>query len=101
MFVILVPLCLSPLIITLLWAERKAKVLGLAPVKELSSESLLGRARILAEELDLFGLVLITACIASILVPLTLTGTVNGGWSNRQHSLSLLIYALLTLELLD
>ncbi|GAW09845.1 drug:h+ antiporter [Lentinula edodes] len=82
MFVILVPLCLSPLIITLLWAERKAKVLGLAPVKELSSESLLGRARILAEELDLFGLVLITACIASILVPLTLTGTVNGGWSN-------------------
>ncbi|KAJ3858900.1 drug:h+ antiporter [Lentinula novae-zelandiae] len=82
MFVILVPLCLSPLIITLLWAERKAKVLGLAPVTELSSESLLGRARILAEELDLFGLVLITACIASILVPLTLTGTVNGGWSN-------------------
>ncbi|KAJ3846885.1 drug:h+ antiporter [Lentinula lateritia] len=82
MFVILVPLCLSPLIITLLWAERKAKVLGLAPVKELSSESLLERARILAEELDLFGLVLITACIASILVPFTLTGTVNGGWSN-------------------
>ncbi|KAJ3980144.1 drug:h+ antiporter [Lentinula detonsa] len=82
MFVILVPICLSPLIITITWAERKAQRLGLSPVKEISPKSLLERARIMAEELDLLGLVLITACIALILLPLTLTGTVNGGWSN-------------------
>lgn len=84
MFVILVPLCLSPLVITLLWTERKAKILGLTPTKERPSEPFLKRARKLADELDLLGLVLITACIALILLPLTMIGTVNGGWSNRQ-----------------
>ncbi|KAJ3722134.1 drug:h+ antiporter [Lentinula guzmanii] len=97
MFVILVPICLSPLIITIIWAERKAKRLGLSPGKEIPPKSLLERARIMTEELDLLGLVLITACIALILLPLTLTGTVNGGWSNllmlffEQASMILLI----------
>ncbi|KAE9400252.1 drug:h+ antiporter, partial [Gymnopus androsaceus JB14] len=91
MFVILVPLCLSPLILTLLWAERKAKLLGLAPIKSHSSESFLERAKIMAEELDLLGLVLITVCIGLILLPLTLTGTVKGGWSNHKTVMIALI----------
>ncbi|KAJ4471460.1 drug:h+ antiporter, partial [Lentinula aciculospora] len=89
MFVILVPLCLSPLIITLLWTEWKAKQQlqrgsGSSWAIETTTnlESLLERARVLVEELDLLGLALITACIALILLPLTLSGKVNGGWSN-------------------
>ncbi|KAJ3714836.1 major facilitator superfamily domain-containing protein [Lentinula raphanica] len=82
MFVILIPICLSPLITTLLWAERKAKQRGLALVQKIPSRTMLERARTMAEELDLMGLILITGCIALILLPLTLTGKVNGGWSN-------------------
>ncbi|KAJ3991686.1 drug:h+ antiporter [Lentinula boryana] len=95
MFVILVPICLSPLIITITWAERKARRLGLSPGKPISPQSLLQRARIMAEELDLLGLVLITACIALILLPLTLTGTVNGGWSNPSMILLIVLGGVL------
>ncbi|KIK62249.1 hypothetical protein GYMLUDRAFT_242928 [Collybiopsis luxurians FD-317 M1] len=81
MFIILVPACLCPLIITLLWTERKAKILGIAPAST-SSKSLAERARAMAEELDLLGLMLITTSITLVLLPLTLTGTVKDRWAN-------------------
>lgn len=83
MFAILMPATLSPLIITLLWAERKAKRLGLtayepAPVKK----SLPSYIWSIMEQLDLVGLILLGASVALILLPLTLSQTVHGGWHN-------------------
>ncbi|KAK7447416.1 hypothetical protein VKT23_014125 [Stygiomarasmius scandens] len=83
MFAILIPVSLSPLIVTLLWAERKAKRLGLVPPKKQDSNTkLVSSAWRIAQEMDLIGLVLIGASVALILLPLTLAGKANGGWSN-------------------
>jgi hypothetical protein len=90
MFAILVPASLAPLIITLLWAERKAKKLTLldSPLprsrsnSSLSQESMLVRFLQAAEQLDLVGLFLLGAAVSLILLPLTISQTVNGHWSN-------------------
>lgn len=82
MFAILVPVSLGPLIITLVWAERKAKRLGLAD-EEPSEMTFFQKAIDLAERLDLVGLILIGTSVALILLPLTLRKTAEGGWKNR------------------
>ncbi|KAK1232837.1 hypothetical protein PQX77_004003 [Marasmius sp. AFHP31] len=76
MFAILVPAALSPLIITLLWAERKAKRLNLAPPAPKTD------LFDLAHQMDLFGLMLLGAAIALILLPLTLARGAENGWKN-------------------
>ncbi|KAJ8081510.1 hypothetical protein PM082_007355 [Marasmius tenuissimus] len=76
MFAILVPASLSPLIITLLWAERKAKRLDLAP--PVPKTNLFDLAR----RMDLFGLMLLGAAIALVLLPLTLARGAENGWKN-------------------
>ena len=84
MFAILVPVSLSPLIVTLYWAENKAKNLGL--VKKTSSDdqkSLLATVWYFIEQLDAIGLLFLGAAVSLILLPLTLTQTAKGGWSNR------------------
>lgn len=91
MFAILIPVSLSPLIVTLLWAERKAKKLGLAPVKEGSAKSRIAQA---LRAMDLVGLVLLGASVALILLPLTLSKTVTGGWSNRTFQISCCIHPI-------
>ncbi|KAG1727559.1 major facilitator superfamily domain-containing protein [Suillus paluster] len=93
MFAILVPAALAPLIITLLWAERKAKKLALldAPVPRSRSGSRQPgltygstKARFLrtAEQLDLVGLVLLGFAVSLTLLPLTISQTVKGNWKN-------------------
>ncbi|EMD31052.1 hypothetical protein CERSUDRAFT_163556 [Gelatoporia subvermispora B] len=89
MFAILVPASLAPLIITLFWAEHKAKVLGLVNLPEGALEVVASRKVPLAqkiwrftEQLDLVGLVLLGAAVALILLPLTLSQTAKGGWHN-------------------
>ncbi|KAI3606432.1 h+ antiporter [Moniliophthora roreri] len=81
MFAILIPASLSPLIITLLWAERKAKKLNLVP-KPNNPAPILGRIWDLIEEMDIFGLMLIGASVALILLPLTLAKNASNGWNN-------------------
>ncbi|KAK0468474.1 drug:h+ antiporter [Desarmillaria tabescens] len=76
MFAILIPASLSPLIVTLVWAERKAKRLGL------SDESLLQQTLEVMSQLDVVGLVLIGTSVALILLPLTLAENASGGWNN-------------------
>ncbi|KIK94500.1 hypothetical protein PAXRUDRAFT_33484 [Paxillus rubicundulus Ve08.2h10] len=76
MFAILVPAALAPLIITLLWAENKAKKLALI------EDTLLWRFLQTAEQLDLVGLVLLGAAISLILLPLTISQSVGGQWRN-------------------
>ena len=94
MFAILVPASLSPLIITLFWAERKARKLGLvnqisqapsSPHNEKPKETqktLVQRVWKFVDALDLVGLVILGAAVALILLPLTLTQTAKGGWHN-------------------
>jgi hypothetical protein len=102
MFAILVPVALAPLIITLLWAENKAKKLALIEVVEPhsdlthgpptsdgavsgttpSKDTLLRRFLQTAEQLDLVGLVLLGAAVSLILLPLTISQSVGGQWRN-------------------
>lgn len=96
MFAILVPATLSPLIITLFWAERKAKRLGIVenvlsdagvvPSKVATKdpdETIVKKTIQAAEQLDLVGLILLGASVSLILLPLTLAQGARGQWKNR------------------
>ncbi|KAI0755989.1 drug:h+ antiporter [Irpex lacteus] len=80
MFAILIPASLSPLIVTLYWAERKAKRLGLVPESIDKSLPIGTQVWNFVQNLDLVGLVLLGAAVALILLPLTLSQTVSKGW---------------------
>ena len=91
MFAILIPVSLAPLIVTLLWAERKAKRLGLV-VKREHKHSLPVRLYHTAQKLDVMGLLLIGTSVALILLPLTLAKGAKGGWDNREYCFSNWVY---------
>ncbi|TFK33911.1 drug:h+ antiporter [Crucibulum laeve] len=87
MFAILVPVALGPLIITLLWAERKARKLGVVTANGLTTPVVEGqpffkRILVVAEKLDVVGLLLIGTSVSLILLPLTLSKSAKGGWNN-------------------
>ncbi|TFK64320.1 hypothetical protein BDN72DRAFT_963291 [Pluteus cervinus] len=107
MFAILVPVSLSPLIITLLWAENKAKKLGIintfsssssspppppspAPPPTLSSPPTpapppttpLRKLLLLTNQLDILGLLLLASSVSLILLPLTLAQNARDHWKN-------------------
>ncbi|KAH7915641.1 hypothetical protein BJ138DRAFT_1132530 [Hygrophoropsis aurantiaca] len=101
MFAILIPAALAPLIITLLWGEHRIKRSDI--VQELESrpsrfqQATTGNApsvaRLvrLAGGLDLMGLVLLGASVSLVLLPLTLSQTVSGGWKNASLIVMLII----------
>lgn len=95
MFAILVPASLSPLIITLVWAERKAKRLGLVPEKLKSDKSLPQQTLEVISQLDVVGLVLIGTSVALILLPLTLAENASRGWNNPSMIAMLVISCVL------
>ncbi|KAG1768050.1 MFS general substrate transporter [Suillus placidus] len=93
MFAILVPVSLAPLIVTLMWAERKAKKLALldspkprsrsnSSQPSLPHGSMMARFLRSAEQLDLVGLVLLGFAVSLTLLPLTISQTVKGHWKN-------------------
>ncbi|TFK35357.1 drug:h+ antiporter [Crucibulum laeve] len=100
MFAILVPAALSPLIVTLLWAEKKAKKLGIVPKSHrrtaaitakdeyntsptaLTKKPITRRLLSSTQKLDVPGLVLIGASVSLILLPLTLAENARNGWRN-------------------
>ena len=83
MFAILVPVSLAPLIITLLWAERKARKMNIVTTKTDAPQlSFFARTILVAEQLDILGLLLIGTSVALILLPLTLSNSAKGGWKN-------------------
>lgn len=93
MFAILVPATLLPLIITLLWAENKAKKLGIILSKERGDVAeeklpLFQRIRVVIDRLDVVGLLLIGTSVALILLPLTLSQSAKGGWNNGTHDIT-------------
>lgn len=110
MFAILVPVSLSPLIITLFWAENKAKASGLVRNHRRTSSSgskpdqdssFSAKARYLAEQLDVIGLTLLGGSVALILLPLTLSQTSKSGWKNGEGFYYLILRKHLTVCLLD
>src|SRR5882757_4697567 len=97
MFAILVPAALAPLIITLLWAERKAQQLALLDSSRPRSRSnsrhpslpqgaMIDRLLQTIEQLDLIGLFLLGSAISLILLPLTISQNAKGQWKNGSCS---------------
>jgi len=84
MFAILVPVSLLPLIATLLWAERKAKKMGIVQVASQPKASIGRRTMDLFDKMNFVGLALLGASVALILLPLTLSKNAKGGWHNRR-----------------
>lgn len=88
-FAILVPVSLALLIITLYWAETKAKKLrlvkGTVPAyKATQKKSFLGTVWKYADQIDIIGLMFLGAAVSLILLPLTLSQTAGGGWHNGE-----------------
>nr|VWP00768.1 C3H1-type domain-containing protein [Ganoderma boninense] len=102
MFAILIPAALSPLLVTLFWAEQKAKRLGLVPVPATSASEAQGapvalprRVWTFVQQLDIVGLLLIGTSIALILLPLTLAPRAHGGWHNASMIAMLVVGVVL------
>lgn len=71
-----------PLAITLFLNMRKAARLHLLPPSPWRSKNVVGGFRHLWYELDIMGLLLLSAAIALILIPLTLAATAKSRWHN-------------------
>ncbi|KAJ9122246.1 hypothetical protein QFC22_001666 [Naganishia vaughanmartiniae] len=85
MFAVIVPICLIPVIGSLMWAQNKAKkqLKSARRGLHLSTKSRLAAAWDSFQELDIVGLVLVATSLALILLPLTLSANVPGGWHNN------------------
>ena len=81
MFAILIPAALAPLILTLLWGEWKARKLGYVKPSR-SEKTLVQKVTDFFSALNVFGLLLLGASIALILLPLTLYESANGRFKN-------------------
>ncbi|KAG8906768.1 hypothetical protein FRC01_007900 [Tulasnella sp. 417] len=80
MFAILIPAALSPLILTLFWAEHAAYKRGyLERERSVPFGEKVKRAII---DIDVLGLLLLSAGVALLLLPLTLANNAKGRWHN-------------------
>jgi len=89
MFDILTPATTLPLIITLFWAEQKAKKLGILDFlttipQPTGWNSVAGKIKTVLWQFDALGLTLLAAGVSLILLPLTLSETASNGWKNRK-----------------
>lgn len=71
-----------PLALTLFWNMRKAAKLGLLPVSPWKSQTFVGGTKSLWHELDIMGLLLLSAGVSLLLIPLTLASKAKQGWHN-------------------
>ncbi|KAF3937722.1 hypothetical protein ABW19_dt0202841 [Dactylella cylindrospora] len=82
MWAIILPVCSLPLIGALFLNSLKAKKKGLIPPSEIQK---IGLPRFLVKtfwDLDIIGMLLFTAALCLILIPLTLTASATGKWKN-------------------
>ena len=80
-------------------AHRRAKQLNLYPPKASSNRSWVQVIKETAAELDLMGLLLLTAGLIMLLVPLTLTGTV-GTWPwKAAKTICLIVFGVVVLAI--
>lgn len=80
MFAILVPVALAPLIVTLFWAEHAAYKRGY--LEHERSTPISEKIKRGVTDTDVFGLLLLSAGVALLLLPLTLANNAKGRWHN-------------------
>ncbi|KAI6713780.1 hypothetical protein JHW43_003720 [Diplocarpon mali] len=82
MWCVLLPLTFVPLALTLSVNNRKAKRLGLTTEPQLRRMGFMQASQYLWVELDIGGIVLLSAAFALILIPLTIAPKQSNGWSS-------------------
>ena len=82
LWAIVLPVAFLPLALALFLNLRKASKLHLLPPSPWADVSVGKGAKNLWFELDIFGLLLLSAAISLILLPLTLAAGAKGGWRN-------------------
>lgn len=83
MWSIILPASFLPLGLSLLLNQRKARRLNLIKPKSRKRRSFLSVAKRTWYDLDMFGLILLSAAVTLILVPLTLAANAPNGWKNK------------------
>lgn len=84
MWSIILPASFLPLALSLLLNQRKARRLNLIKPKSKRRRGFLNVARRTWYDLDMFGLILLSAAVTLILVPLTLAANAPNGWKNKK-----------------
>lgn len=79
---IVLPVAFLPLALALFLNMRKAAKLGLLPFSLWQDQSFVGGAKNLWFELDIIGLLLLSAGTSLLLIPLTLASKAKHGWHN-------------------
>ncbi|KAI6381594.1 hypothetical protein MCOR25_001070 [Pyricularia grisea] len=87
MWAIILPVAFLPFAISLFLNQRKAKKLGLLYnrrnwISAIRSQGLTTTAIKVVQSVDLFGVLLLSAGFALLLIPLTIATRQTGGWSN-------------------
>ena len=82
LWAIVLPVAFSPLGLALFLNFRKAKRQHLLPVSPWKGTTFVGGLKYIWYELDVMGLLLLSAAISLILIPLTLAATAKQGWHN-------------------
>lgn len=82
LWAIVLPVAFSPLALALFLNFRKAKKQHLLPGSPWNGTTFVGGLKHLWYELDVMGLLLLSAAISLILIPLTLAATAKHGWHN-------------------
>ncbi|KAI9045076.1 siderochrome-iron transporter MirC [Aspergillus affinis] len=83
MWSIILPASFLPLALSLLLNQRKARRLNLIKPRKTRHLGFLAAARRTWYDLDMFGLMLLSAAVTLILVPLTLAANAKNGWKNN------------------
>jgi MFS family permease len=79
---IVLPVSFLPLALALFLNQRKAAKLNMLPPMPWKNKPPISILKSLWFELDIMGLLLLSASVALILIPLTLAATPKGGWKN-------------------
>ncbi|CRG90574.1 Siderophore iron transporter mirC [Talaromyces islandicus] len=82
MWAIILPATFLPLALSLLFNQRKAKRLRLIRMRAPKRRNLLDVLHSTLVELDMFGLILLSAAVSLLLIPLTLAANSPDGWHN-------------------
>ncbi|KAI4169854.1 MAG: hypothetical protein LQ343_005403 [Gyalolechia ehrenbergii] len=79
---IVLPIAFLPLALALLLNMRKARKLCQLPPSPWKGQSFIGGSKSVWYELDIMGLLLLSAAFSLILIPCTLAQRAKGGWNN-------------------
>lgn len=94
---IILPICFIPLFISLFMNQQRAKREGYDLGSVFHGRSVMSVFKNFAIDLDLGGLLLFSAAVSLILLPLTLAPRASGEWSNRSMIAMLVIGAVFLL----